>query len=175
MSETSNEISSFSDVLKKSDLDPIFVDLASRFGLWTESVHNNPTRRPVFPRSLSNLTPGQLTDLYSAWTYEYGRIVELCGAIDGQEGLLKVKIKSAQASCRSRLRRENATVIKLTQSVLNDLADEDPSVIELTEKQSFLIVLSAQAKAAKEATEQYLTTLSREIAFRDAQMKARIY
>ena len=175
MPDNEKDFSSFTDILKKSELDSSFVELASRFGLWTDDIHNNPTRRPVFPRKLSDLTPSQLTDLYSVWTYEYGRIVEFCGAIDGQEGLLKVKIKSAQAACRSKVRRDNGSVTKLTQSVLNDLSEEDPSVIELTEKQSFLIVLSAQAKAAKEATEQYLTTLSREIAFRDAQMKAKIY
>ena len=172
---TAGERSSFSEILRKSDLDPSFVDIASSFGLWTDSVHNNPSKRPVFPSKLSDLTPSQLTDLYSLWTFEYGRIVEICGAIDGQDGLLKVKIKSAQAACRSRTRRESSTSSKLTQSTLNDISDEDPKVIALTEQQSFLLVLGAQARAAKEATEQYLTTISREIAFRDAQMKARIY
>jgi hypothetical protein len=58
---------------------------------------------------------------------------------------------------------------------LSDLADEDQAVIDLVEQQGLLGVLSAQASAAKEVTLQYLQTISREISFRDAQMKARVY
>ena len=57
----------------------------------------------------------------------------------------------------------------------NDQADEDPAVIDCIEQQGLLSVLAAHSKAAKEVTQQYLTTISREIAFRDAQMKARLY
>jgi len=48
-------------------------------------------------------------------------------------------------------------------------------VIDLVEQQGLLGVLSAQASAAKEVNLQYLNTISREISFRDAQLKARVY
>jgi hypothetical protein len=55
------------------------------------------------------------------------------------------------------------------------MAEEDPSVVDLLEQSGLLAVLAAHADGAKEATQQYLASISREIAFRDAQMKARIY
>lgn len=150
------------------------VALATKLGLWTASAHQKTMVRAEFPQQLSDLTPTQLSDLYARWTAEFGRIAELCGAVSGQEQLLKIQMKSAQAAARARARRANPDQ-KLTQGALGDLADEDSAVIDLVEQQGLLAVLAAQAQAAKDVTLQYLNTISREISFRDAQMKARVY
>lgn len=151
------------------------VKLAAKMGLWTEAVHSRPNERPEFPGRISDLTPGQLSDLYARWTAEFGRISEICGAIDAQDGLVRIQLKSVQAAARGRVRRSLEDGSKVTQTALNDQADEDPAVIDCIEQQGLLSVLAAHSKAAKEVTQQYLTTISREIAFRDAQMKARLY
>lgn len=152
------------------------VELATRLGLWTETLHSRREGRREFPGKLSDLTPGELTDLYSTWTSELGRLMELCGAITGQEALLKIQLKSAIAAARGRIRRNNAEEGKtLTQKGLEELVEEDPSVLDLVEQTGLLSLLGAHANAAREATGQYLNTISREISFRDAQMKARIY
>ena len=102
--------------------------------------------------------------------------MELCGAITGQEALLKIQLKSAIAAARGRIRRNNAEEGKtLTQKGLEELVAGDPSVLDLVEQTGLLSLLGAHANAAREATGQYLNTISREISFRDAQMKARIY
>lgn len=152
------------------------VELANRLGLWTESVHQKKNVRPEFPVALSELTPPQLTDLYSSWTAEYGRLIELCGAIKGQESLLGIQLRSATAAAKARLRRNVAEGEKVpTGKAVDDMAEEDPAVLDLVEQTGLLAVLSAHANAAREATQQFLSTISREITFRDAQMKARIY
>jgi hypothetical protein len=150
------------------------IELAAKLGLWTTGAHARVTTRALFPDQLSELAPTALSDLYARWTSEFGRVAELLGAIHGQEQLLKIQLKSAQASARARVRRANPES-KYTQAQLSDLADEDQAVIDLVEQQGLLGVLSAQASAAKEVTLQYLQTISREISFRDAQMKARVY
>lgn len=152
------------------------IELAKHLGLWTESVHQSKRLREAFPEKLSELTPGQLSDLYSKWTGEFARILELCGAVAGQEALLRIQLKSAQAAARARIRRavpDDARQPSAT--ALADQADEDAAVTDLIEQTGLLALLGAHAQAAKEATAQYLATISREISFRDAQMKARIY
>lgn len=152
------------------------VELATKLGLWSADAHRDPAVRPPYTRDLSQLTHTQISDLYAQWTGEFGRITELCGAISGQESLLRIQIKSAQASARSRIRRAQAADAKpFPAQTLADMADEDSTVVDLLEQNGLLAVLSAHASSAKEATAQYLSSLSREIAFRDAQMKARIY
>jgi len=151
------------------------VKLAGKLGLWTEELHDAQLRRQAFPKQLSDLTPSQLSDLYSAWTAEFGRVLELCGALDGQNALLKVQAKSAEASARARARRAASDQKALTQQALSDLAAESPEVQDVHGQQALVAVLSAHAQAAREATAQYLATISREISFLDAQMKARIY
>ena len=62
-----------------------------------------------------------------------------------------------------------------TSAALNDMVDEDPTVLDLLEQHSLIVVLGAHLGATKEATSQYLASISREISFRDSQMKARVY
>jgi hypothetical protein len=152
------------------------VELAAKLGLWSTGAHANPQVRPNFRRDLSELSHAQITDLYAEWTAEFGRITELCSAISGQESLLRIQMKSAVAAARSRIRRSQPGDVKsFSAQTLADMADEDPAVVDLLEQTGLIAVLSAHALGAKEATQQYLASLSREISFRDAQMKARIY
>lgn len=154
---------------------PGALELASSMGLWTDELHRSSSRRMPFPREMSSLTPSQLSDLYSEWTSELGRVLELCGALEGQSTLVKVQVKSAEAASRARIRRADTSGKTLTQQTLSDLAAESPDVRDLYEQQALIGMLLAHAHAAREATSQYLATISREIAFRDAQMKAKLY
>lgn len=151
------------------------VKLASKVGLWTDELHSSSARRAAFPRRLSDLAPSELSDLYSSWTSEFGRVLEVCGALEGQAALLKVQMRSAEASARANVRRSATEGRSMTQQHVADLAAEAPELRDIAEQMAVVAVLNAHALAAKEATSQYLSTLSREISFRDAQMKARIY
>jgi hypothetical protein len=148
--------------------------LAEKLGFWTSAIHNAEVKKPTFPKKISELTPSQLSDLYSEWTGEFGRIIELCGLIDSQLGVVKLQIKSAQTSARVAIRKASPEA-KHTSTSLSDEADEDARVLALNEQFALLSMLDSYAKASKEATQQYLTSISREISFRDAQLKARIY
>lgn len=167
-------IKSLDEALKRTKTGTQSVTLAVKLGLWTQEAHKNTARRNPFPSKLSELEPSSLSDLYSYWTHEFGRISELCGIINGQDQLLKIQLKSVMARTRAKIRR-NSEENKLTQSQLNDLAEEDPSVLDIVEQQEIIAIMHAQAVAAKEVTLQYLNTISREISFRDSQMKARVY
>lgn len=151
------------------------VELASRMGLWTEELHSTSVKRRSFPREMSSLVPSQLSDLYSEWTADFGRLLEVCGALDGQAALVKVQVRSAEASARARIRRSDTGGKPLAQAALADMSSEVPEVRDLYEQQALIFLILAHAEAAREATGQYLATISREIAFRDAQMKARVY
>lgn len=169
-------VKTLNQVLARTRNGTAAVELAKQLGLWTETAHQAKRLRDAFPERLSELTPSQLSDLYAKWTGEYARVLELCGAITGQEALLRLQLKSAQAAARARIRRAVPAEAKPPSSgALADQADEDAAVTDLIEQSGLLVLLGAQAQAAKEATAQYLATISREISFRDAQMKARIY
>lgn len=151
------------------------VELARRLGIWTTEAHRAPTERRRFPAKLSDLGPHQLADESAWWTSEFGRIVEMLGAINGQREVLKVTGKRARAAARGRLRRGLAEGEKITATALNDQAEEDPAVIDVEDRGALLEVLCASVTASKEATTQYLTSISREISHREAQMKNRMY
>lgn len=167
-------IKTLDEALKRTKNGLDSVALANKLGLWTQEAHQNTKKREGFPSKLSDLEPTALTDLYSYWTHEFGRITELCGVISGQDQLLKIQLKSALARTRAKIRRNNNDS-KLTQTQLNDMAEEDSAVLDIIEQQEVIAVISAQANAAKEVTLQYLNTISREITFRDSQMRARVY
>lgn len=170
-------LKSLQQALERTPTGAAAVLLARRMGIWTASAHNAPDERAPFHKDLSTLEHSQLSRLLGTWTAEYGRIIELNGVLIGQDQALKIELKSAQAAARSRVRRDReAKELKpLSVSDLKDTADEDPAVVDLYERATLLVILLASAGAAKEATAQYLASISREIAFRDVQMKARIY
>ena len=169
-------VSEIVSVISKSENGSQALTMASKLGLWSIESHRGHLPRASYPSEISSMTHSQISDLYSRWTSEFGRITELHGAISGQETILKIKIKSAQAKARSRIRSNQPPDAKPhSAAVLSDLADEEPEVIELIEQSSLLVLLAAHVGASKEATAQYLASISREISFRDVQMKAKLY
>lgn len=169
-------IKNLAQVLTRTKNGTAAVELMNNLGLWTQNAHERKNVRAEFPSKISDLAPSQLSDLYSKWTADFGRIVELCGIITGQEALLRIQLKSAQAATRARMRRGVPSETKHpTSAALNDMVDEDPTVLDLLEQHSLIVVLGAHLGATKEATSQYLASISREISFRDSQMKARVY
>jgi len=152
------------------------IELATKLGIWTPSSHINIPERPQFTKDLSQLTPAQLSDAYGRWTAEFGRILEILGAVQGQEALVKLQIKSALAAARRKIRDSTPEGNKpYTSAQLNDLAEDDSAVIDLHEQSALLVVLSAHLLTTKEATAQYIASLSREIAWRDSQIKGKVY
>lgn len=175
-SETLNlhKVKSLQQALERTPTGEAAVEIAKALGIWTTASHATPKERRPFKVDLADATPSKLTELMAAWSGEFGRIIELCGVLNGQEAALKIEMKIAQAKARSRIRKERSDNEEkpLTVSEIKDLADEDPSVVELYQRELFLVMIAASAQAAKEATQQYLNTISREIAYRDAQMRA---
>lgn len=162
------------EVLTKLPTGKESLETSTRMGIWTADYHNKENNRKRFPENVSSLGANQLSDQLAYWTSEFGRITELVGMLNGQREILKLKLKSAKARSRSKVREERKEE-KLTSTALNDMAEEDSSVIAVEDGMGTLEVLLAQASAAKEATAQYLASISREISYRDAQMKAKIY
>lgn len=149
-------------------------ELSRRLGLVTPE-YAHPEERDRFPAKFSELSPDQLSDLNAYWLSESGRLTELVGSLAGHLKLLGLQEKAARAAARSRARanvEEGAR--KPTQSELNDLAEEDESVIDLIEKLAYIELLHAQVKATLDATRKYLDGIDKEIILRTSQMKARL-
>ena len=158
------------------------VELAKRLGLWTGAAHEEIRPRRRFPANLADLTPPQLSNEVAHWTADFGRLTELVGALGGQRNQLRIRAKAVRAEARSKIRRRYADAAAAdkaakmpTASAVTDEAEEDPAVIDVEERLSVVELLLEQTQAAKEATAQFLATLSREISFRGDQMRGRIY
>ena len=168
-------VRSLSHVMERTPNGNDAILLATKLGLWTASAHNSVTERPAFPRTFPD-GASELSNMLASWSSEYGRIAELVGLLVGQQQYLKTHGKRLRASARAKARREQAEGEKaLAISALNDLAEDDSAVLENDEKLALVELLFSQAQATKEATAQYLAAISREISYRDAQMKARLY
>ncbi|MCP4792027.1 MAG: hypothetical protein GY882_01625 [Actinomycetia bacterium] len=176
MEQTLNldDLSNTEQVLERTPSGAEVQRLAVRLGL-IDGTATKVARRP-FRHNLSQLAPAALSDEQGWWSSEFGRIMELHGLLVGQQKLLSLEAKKARASVRSRLRKRAAEdEARITQGELNDLAEDDPSVREVDERGAMVELLLAATSTSKEVIERYLNTLSREIAFRQAQMDARIY
>lgn len=148
----------------------------ARLGLWSSDAHRNPPTRERFPQEFSKLGPQELSDLSARVVSDAGRVAELVGLLAGLEVRLKIRSRAARAAARSRLRREWPEDTKApTKAELDDLSEEDPAVIELEEQLGLLQLMIAQASAVKEANQMFRESVSREIAYRSAQMQARLY
>lgn len=171
-----SDVKSFISIIEKTSTGLSSIDIAKKLGIWTPSLHAISDERPTFTKELSTLTPTQLSNTYGLWTAEFGRLMELIGVISGQEQLIKVQLKSALASARSRIRNAKPASDKTyTLSQLNDLAEEDETVLSYQQDLAIINMLLAYLSASKEATSQYISSISREIAWRDAQIKGKIY
>lgn len=171
-----HDVTSLQQLLARTPCGESVAQLADRLGLLTaDSLKGASTRRP-FKSDISTLNPARLSDEQSYWAGEFGRIVELIGLLQGQEKYLTLRAKSARATARSRIRRDaEAAERKVAAGQVTDEAEDDPIVRDVDEQAVNLAVVLASVLAAKEATALYLSTLSREISFRCAQMDAKIY
>ena len=150
--------------------------LMRNLGLWSTEGHKNAGERRPFPRTFSNLGPEQLSDLSAHIAAEAGLIFELLGLLNGIEAQHKIRVKQARAAARSRARAEWDGEKKApTKSEIDDIAEDDLTVIDVEEQSALIGMLIAQATAAKEATIIHKEAVSREITYRGAQMKARLY
>jgi hypothetical protein len=177
-----SKVRSLSQVLARTPNGLSAIELARRLGLWTYVSHQNDNVRQPFIANLETATDEEITAQAGYWTSEFGRILELQGVFLGQREQLRIQLKVALAESRSRARKAHSQESTksprpkpLTATELNDMAEEDAEVISLQEKLGLMELLLAQTGAAKEATTQYLATLSREISFRGDHMKARLY
>lgn len=148
----------------------------TRLGLWSTEAHKNPQTPKTFPRAFSQLSAEQLSDLNARIISEAGRIMELVGLLGGLEAQLKIKVKAVRASARSRIRKGWDVDLKApTKSEIDDLAEDDPSVIEIEEQMGLLQLLMSQSHATRDAHQMYREGVSREITYRGAQMQSRMY
>ena len=152
------------------------VRLMAKLGLWSSDAHRTVQARPSFPREFSTLSAEQLSDLSARVISDAGRVIELAGLLLGLELQIKVRVRAARASARARQRREWSTDAKApTKTELDDLAEEDPTVLGLEEQLALLAQLRAQADAVKEANQLFKEGVSREITYRAAQLNARVF
>lgn len=170
-------LATVAQILSRTPTGTDVLGIAQRIGLVSPGI-NSQVSRPEFQRNIKDLTPAGLSDLQGLWTHEFGRICDLHGLLSGQRDYLNLKLKAERARARGRIRRDLAAredKAKVTAGELNDLAEEDATVTELNEQLAVVELLMASTAAAKEATDRYLQSISREITFRCTQMEARIY
>jgi hypothetical protein len=177
MSLDLSSVRSLTNALDRTPNGTAVVELGRKLGLWSTAAHANPEDRKPFIASLGTISERQLSDEMGYWTSEFGRLAELNGVLVGQRNELGIRGKKLRATAKSKIRKECVREDRKapTQGELNDLAEEDVEVLENDERLVLVETMVAFVQAAKEATAQYLQTLSREIAYRDAQMKARLY
>lgn len=155
--------------------------LATRLGVWTESIHANPSAtRKAYPTDFSRLGDDQLSTTNSYWLSEAGRATELVGLLEGQKIMLSLESKRAKAAARGRIRKvwdvldEDGKPRKYTATQLSDESEADPAVLDVELKVSLLEQTLASARAYKEACQMLVQGISREISFRQAQMGAKL-
>lgn len=170
--------------LTKLNNGEVLIELAKKSGLWTSEVHNQVWERPRFKQNLGDLVPAALSNEFALWTSEFGRLCELLGHLTAHRDTLKISAKTARATARSRIRKDATAlpqdadtapkpVKPKTASEINDLAEEDPGVLDSDKALNIIEMLISIVAASKEATQMYLSTISRELAFRETQAKQR--
>lgn len=162
--------------------------LLQRLGVWNTRAHDGAvSRMKPFVTNVSSLTDDALSDTFSHWSAELMRLHELQGLLGGQRKLLELSAKKERAAARSRIRdeyegrvqaereKENPEKIaKPTAGEINDRAEEDPAVIKADESLVMLDVVLEGVLAYREGCVTAVSSLSREISFRQAQFGARL-
>lgn len=173
-----SKVRNLKTVLSKTPNGSDASELMRKLGLWTYASHMRDHERPEFLKNLGTADDLSISTQLGIWTSEYGRITELHGAFVGQKEQVKLQLKGATAEARVRIRRKNRegeNPKSMAAAELNDLVESDPQVMEILDKLAILELILAQTAATKEATAQYIATISREISFRDAQAKSKNY
>lgn len=148
------------------------IGVAGRLGAWSPALHTDTVRRPM-RHLLSELGPDELSCELGWWSSEYGRLCEVSGVLTAQSERLRLQARTARSQARNRIRDASAKTLSAT--AVNDQAEDDPGVLEADRRLCDTDALRHAVEAARDATDRYLSSLSREIAFRDAQMRARLY
>lgn len=175
-------VHSLTGLLERVPLGVQAQELAQRLSIWTTQAHQNlGATRTVFPRNVSELDDGSLSDAFAYWTSELFRIHELVGLLNGLKMNLDLRLKKEKAAARGRARREHeekqvegVRPTKITAGEVNDLAEEDEKVQDVETDLVTLLVVREQALSHREAVTTARDGLSREISFRQAQLQARV-
>lgn len=161
-------------------------ELGQRIGVWNADSHAGAQSKVrTFPGSFSELSDDDLSDTWAAWNAEAIRLHQLYGLLEGQRRLLEMESKRARAQARSRVRTkfeeeaktakaEGTTVKKPTTGEVNDLAEDEDTVIEADNNLVMLEMIMSQVSTYREACMTAINGLSREISFRQAQFTARV-
>ena len=161
---------------RAATLQPSTLDMFAKLGLWSSELHRAAGERKAFPSEFSKLGAPELSDLTARVVSDAGRVVELVGLLNGLDARMKIRLRAARAASRSKQRRDwPADQKSPTKQELDDLADEDPSVVALEEQSGLLLLLLAQSSAVRDANQMYRESLSREVSYRSAQLQARMY
>lgn len=169
--------------------------LAKALGIVTADLSGSHER---FRPDISALGAHQLSDEQSKWTSEYGRIAQVAGLLNSQEKHLVLELNRARADARRRARTtarqtaEAAHAVEMeeaqadgrkppvfkykdpTIAELNDLAADDPAVVDIETRMTSVQMMLALVQATRDAVEKYLNAVSREITWRSEQLKARL-
>lgn len=163
--------------------------IAAQLGVWTEAAHASDAvsrSRRTYPSSFSKLVDEQLSDEHAYWLGEFSRTTELVGLLEGQRQLMNLENKQTRAHARVKVRArltesakaeaaETKTKPKaVTAGQIADEVEEDRMVMDHDAALGMLLVVHESTKAYKEATVTVLSSISREISLRQAQMNARL-
>lgn len=167
------------EALDRLPLADDLVRLGQRMGLWTGAAHEQHGERRAFPANLSQVSDAELADWHGYWASEMGRLTELAGVYNGVLAALRVEGRYLRSRKRSELRRQrlrevnhgaaDGTPVK-PYSNKDELEDDVHASREVSDHDQLVAqveTLRAQVEAAREATDWYLRTISREIAMRD--------
>ncbi|MFA5566648.1 MAG: hypothetical protein WDA77_12115 [Acidimicrobiia bacterium] len=154
---------------------------ARALGLWTTDAHRNIEPRRPFKTELGNLTPLQLSNESGWWAAEGARIIEMLGLLNALAVALKHDYEVVKAQARVTARKtwlqtpvEERTKT-LTKPEIEDLVTLDPGVSEVQQQLLVVEQLLAVVTAARDATQNYKETISREITLKTTQMTTGLY
>ena len=176
VSDNLSSVTALREALERLPEGTEIVRMFAKLGLWSSELHRAAGDRKAFPSEFSKLGAPELSDLTARVVSDAGRVVELVGLLNGLDARMKIRLRASRAASRSKQRRDwPADQKSPTKQELDDLADEDPTVVALEEQSGLLLLLLAQSSAVRDANQLYREALSREVSYRSAQLQARIY
>ena len=150
--------------------------LLEALGSFQRSGFIGNNARSPYPATFSNLDDDALSDANAYWNNELASATELAGAIDAQRTLAGLVVKRQQYTARKNVRdkyRTNGEKAPAA-SVVNEEADTTSIVTEEQDRQLILDVAYTSVKGYREACVGIVAGISREISFRQDQMRAGI-
>ena len=149
--------------------------LAMDLHLWSPADHQRGSD-DAFPRSFSDMTPDQISDLAAGLASRAGQVFELVRLCRGLLAHHKVRVEQAKAAAR---RRERAAVPaegkRPTAQEIEDRALDDVTVVDLLSVGASLEQIFELAIAQRDKLAVQKEAVSREITSRGNQMAAGLY